>query len=83
MEVLDLAKIIRSCRGAVNSGYYNDEQWAVIQLLKNPVIPEGYKLVPIKPTDEMLNEATRVYMNQDDTSPEFYAYYTAMIEAAE
>lgn len=49
-------------------------------------IPAGWKLVPIKPTEDMLDAALGVYESRDGEDEEFFAEfrrtYSAMVKAA-
>lgn len=62
--------------------YANSKNWETMTLYTAPQpqqIPEGYKLVPVEPTDEMLVAGYLVPLNK---AARHYAVYKAMLEAA-
>lgn len=92
-----LLRVIAACRAAMLQGKYRDLSQPVdpqiseyerimLQAGNSPVIPDGYALVPVEPTDEMIAAAMNcedVLFNSDESfCVQFGNIYEAMLAAA-
>ncbi|EQA6601019.1 DUF550 domain-containing protein [Salmonella enterica] len=92
-----LLRVIAACRAAMLQSKYRDLSQPVdpqiseyekimLQAGNSPVIPDGYTLVPVEPTDEMIEAAMNcedVLFNSDESfCVQYREIYCAMVDTA-